>query len=151
MTMAFDNQSLFDQAVDALRGGDPKRGKALLEQALSANPRDTKLWLTPDKVPRRIWDLVNTMPTDEPDNSRSPNSNIDFTSNELTESDVEAMVTKEDDSADRATPPSGSDFSEDDVTKPTGDTNHVLDNSTAQLPSTEYRRDIDENEPKVER
>jgi aspartyl/asparaginyl beta-hydroxylase (cupin superfamily) len=45
MTMAFDNQSLFNQAVDALRGGDPKRGKALLEQVLAANPRDINAWL----------------------------------------------------------------------------------------------------------
>ena len=45
MTMAFDNQSLFNQAVDALRGGDTKRAKALLEQALAANPRDINAWL----------------------------------------------------------------------------------------------------------
>lgn len=45
MTMAFDNQSLFNQAVDAMRGGDVKRGKALLEQALQANPRDINAWL----------------------------------------------------------------------------------------------------------
>ena len=45
MTMAADNQSLYNQAIDALRGGDPKRGKALLEQALAANPRNRDAWL----------------------------------------------------------------------------------------------------------
>ncbi len=42
---AFDNQTLYNQAIDALRAGDPRKGKALLEQALAANPNDMNAWL----------------------------------------------------------------------------------------------------------
>jgi aspartate beta-hydroxylase len=45
MTMAFDNQSLFNQAVDAMRRGDVQGGKALLEKVLASNPRDINAWL----------------------------------------------------------------------------------------------------------
>ena len=56
MTMAFDNQSLFNQAVDAMRGGDPKRGRALLEQVLAADPRDINAWLNLALVEQTLGD-----------------------------------------------------------------------------------------------
>ncbi|HWE45379.1 MAG TPA: aspartyl/asparaginyl beta-hydroxylase domain-containing protein [Caulobacteraceae bacterium] len=58
MTMAFDNQTLFNQAVDAMRGGDVKRGKALLDQVVATNPRDINAWLNLALAEQTLGDPV---------------------------------------------------------------------------------------------